>query len=92
MHTKFSEMVLSWQWMPAILGLELLCFKRMSMKSNILFVTSLRNFKRVRKIIAIVKELLALVLAPKHIEMYMSSGGYSVTVNMDHNLLTFSIA
>ena len=26
------------------------------------------------------KELLALVFAPKHIEIYMSSGGYSVTV------------
>ena len=53
------------------IGVELLCFKRMSMKSNILFVTSLKNFKRVRKIIAIVKELLALELAPKHIEIYI---------------------
>ena len=35
------------------------------------------------------KELLALVLALQHFEIYVSAGGYPVTVYTDHNPLTF---
>ena len=72
--------------MPAMLGLELFYFKRMSMELNILLVTSLKKFDKGQKNHSTSKkEFFALVLALQHFKIYVSAGGYLVTVYTDHN-------
>ena len=85
-YAKFSETFLSWPWMPVILGLlqedvdgvdhPVCFFSKKIEKGQKNYCTSQQ-------------ELLALVLALQHFDIYVSTGGYPITVYTDHNPLIF---
>ena len=75
--------------LPVMSGLVVFYFK-MSVELNIPFCYFSKKFEKGQKNYCMSeKQLLALVLALQHFEVYVSAGEYPLTVYTDHNPLVF---